>query len=315
MRSRLGVAPYVAARRWVRERCLLGAYGMELLSLSAWGNISQPVMAIGLFGAMIIACLIGFGSRALVVRHVRRIAEEEEKPSGQETSVVAEVLGLLALLLAFTFGVALDRYEARRELVNSEAAAIASTYSIVQMLDEPHRTRLSKLLVAYTDNRIELGERGGTEASLVQTNERLLTDILAASKAASDSALKHGITEPFVEKTTQILEHDGLRKLARLTRVPTGVLVVLFVYVVVAAAMLGYVLDELRARIAACLLFLLLTMSLVVIVDLNRPESGFIREQQTAMRMLRKSMDRRPPAAFDRFETAAPAALPAGAGR
>ena len=102
--------------------------------------------------------------------------------------------------------------------------------------------------------------------------------------------------------------------MARLTRVPPGVLEILFVYVIVAAAMLGYVLDELRARIAACLLFLLLTLSLVVIVDLNRPESGFIREPQTAMRMLSSSMKSRPPASFDKFAPRAPArAAPAGA--
>ena len=266
---------------------------MDLLPISAWADISQTWIAICLFGAMVFACAFGFGARALVVRHVRRIAEEEEEPSGQETTVVAEVLGLLALLLAFTFGVALDRYEARRELVNSEAAAIGSTYAVAQMLDEPHRTRIGTLLTAYVDNRIQLGDRGGHEAALVRTNDRLLAEIWAAVIAASDSALARGVTEPLVEKATEVLEHDDLRKLARLTRVPPGVLQVLFIYVIVAAAMLGYVLDELRARIAACLLFLLLTLSLVVIVDLNRPDSGFIREPQMAMRMLSQSLKSR----------------------
>jgi hypothetical protein len=277
---------------------------MDLLSFSAWANISQSWVAIALLSAMILACGFGFGTRALVVRHVRRIAKEEEKPSGQETTVVAEVLGLLSLLLAFTFGVALDRYESRRELVNSEAASIGSAYAISQTLDEPHRSRMSGLLKTYVDNRILLGEHGGQEEDLVRTNDRLLTDISAAVRAASDSALAHGISEPFVEKTTDILEHDSLRKLARLTRVPPGVLQVLFVYVVVAAAMLGYVLDELRARIAAFLLFLLLTLSLVVIVDLNRPESGFIREPQMAMRMLSKTLENRPSSSFDKYDTA-----------
>ena len=162
---------------------------MTSVPQSGWTNVSQTWVAIDLFAGMLIACALGFGVRALVVRHVRRIAEEEEKPSGQETTVVAEVLGLLSLLLAFTFGVALDRHEARRELVNSEAAAIGSTYEIAQMLDEPHRTRMSLLLRAYTDNRIELGERGAGTAELWRNNDRLLTDIMAAANAASELAL------------------------------------------------------------------------------------------------------------------------------
>ena len=85
----------------------------------------------------------------------RRAKQEDHN---QESYLVGSMLGLLALLLAFSFSMALDRYEERRHLVIQEANAIGTAYLRTQLLDEPHRARLSGLLVDYTDNRIALGD-------------------------------------------------------------------------------------------------------------------------------------------------------------
>ncbi len=57
-----------------------------------------------------------------------------------------------------------------------------------QLLDEPHRARLSKLLIDYTDNRIKLGTASGDQKADLASNDRLLTEIWAAVMAARDSA-------------------------------------------------------------------------------------------------------------------------------
>src|SRR4051794_2515632 len=66
---------------------------------------------------------------------VRRAAKEheDEPPVG---AMVAATLGLLAFMLAFTFGLAADRYDARRRLVLDESNAIGTTWLRAEMLPE-----------------------------------------------------------------------------------------------------------------------------------------------------------------------------------
>jgi hypothetical protein len=76
------------------------------------------------------------------------------------------------------------------------------------------------------------------------------------------------------------------------------------------AAVLGYVLEERRARLGAFVLFLLLALYIGIIADLNRPASGFIKESQEPMLMLQRSMKAQPPSVFDKFNASQEAAEP-----
>jgi hypothetical protein len=72
-------------------------------------------------------------------------------------TLTGAALGLLALLLAFSFSLALSRYDARRTLVLEEANAIGSTANFALMLPEPARKPILKMLRDYTEVRIGLG--------------------------------------------------------------------------------------------------------------------------------------------------------------
>ena len=82
----------------------------------------------------------------------RRGAHERETPVGE---IVAAVLGLLAFLLTFTFGMAAARFDTRRELVLEEANAIGTTYLRAALVPEPQRTEIRTLLRDYVDLRLE----------------------------------------------------------------------------------------------------------------------------------------------------------------
>ena len=72
--------------------------------------------------------------------------------------------------------------EERRHLVVQEANAIGTAYLRTQMLDEPHRSRLSGCWSNYTDNRIDLAAAIAPAAGCrcSRATIRLLTDIWAA---------------------------------------------------------------------------------------------------------------------------------------
>src|ERR1044072_8017353 len=67
----------------------------------------------------------------------KRTVDEPEAPSA---GLMGATLGLLAFMLAFTFGLAGTRFEARRQLVQSEANAISTAYLRTDMLPEPMNT-------------------------------------------------------------------------------------------------------------------------------------------------------------------------------
>jgi hypothetical protein len=279
--------------------------------LTNWlSSLSLTGLTLFVLVTMLLAAFVGHG----VHRWVRRRAKAGEEDHNQESYLVGSMLGFLALLMAFSFSMALDRYEERRNLVIQEANAIGTAYLRTQLLDEPHRGRLSGLLVAYTDNRIALGtgNHAGLDRQLAM-NDRLLTDIWAAVTAARESANAHGITTAVLMTFNEVIDLDTERKVARQVRVPAPVLMLLYSFLIMTAAVVGYVLDERRARLGAFVLFVLLSMYVSIIADLNRPASGNIRESQEPMLMLQQSLKSQPPEAFDKFTASRQAAVQSNA--
>ena len=83
-------------------------------------------------------------------RHAR-VAEEKDAPVG---AMVGAVLALLAFMLAFTFGLAASRFDARRQVALEESNAIGTTYLRTSLLPEPQRSETAKLLREYVDVRL-----------------------------------------------------------------------------------------------------------------------------------------------------------------
>ena len=82
------------------------------------------------------------------------------------------VLGLLALMIAFTFSMALSRFEARRDAVLNEANAIGSTALRARLLPEPQRTELLKLLREYVTIRLDTTGRLASQTELAAAIDR-----------------------------------------------------------------------------------------------------------------------------------------------
>jgi hypothetical protein len=267
-----------------------------LTSLLEWFSLLPiPVLAVFLLAAALGAGYFG---------HWLRVRSAGFGSDGQEGYIVSGVLGLLALMLGFTLAMAVDRFDARRSLVLEEANAIGTTYLRAQLLGEPHRTRLSNLLVDYTDNRIALATANRADGrALLANNDRMLTDLWAATSAAFDSVSNLDFSSAFVETVNNVIDLDAARKASRLAHVPAEVLMLLSVYIIVTAGVLGYVLMGFRGQLAGAFLIVLLSFSLLLIIDLERPTSGGIVESQRPMLLLREALRKQPPEVFDRWRS------------
>ncbi|MGH6965035.1 MAG: hypothetical protein ACREE0_11170 [Phenylobacterium sp.] len=258
-----------------------------------------PMLWVGgvLFAIMAVAAAIGS------LLGERKGDGDASENDGQEGYVVSAVLGLLALLMGFTFSLAVDRFETRRVLVLREANAIGTTYLRAQLLPEPHRARVSGLLVQYIDNRLALAKavRGPEGSRLLARNDAIVTDLWTATAAAFPSIKHLDFSSVFLETMNNLIDLDAARKAARNAHVPTEVFAVLFAYLAMTAGVLGYVMKGARGRLSAAFLLCLLTLSLLLIVDIDRPLGGGIVEGQGPMERLRKTIAAQPPEVFDRW--------------
>jgi hypothetical protein len=291
--------PDACAHSAKRDANLHHAHAMTDSSLAVLTDV--PIFMLGL---MLLACMI---AAALLAYFVRRWQDRKDnggahRSEGQESYIVSAVLGLLALLLGFTFSLATDRFETRRELVLEESNAIGTAYLRAQLLGEPHRARLSGLLIAYTENKIALAKAVSHQIPpLVVRDDALITDIWAATAAGFDSIRGIDFSSTFVDSMNEMLDLDASRRAARMARVPPEVFAVLLLYLIVTAGVLGYVLTARRGRLAAGFLMVLVVLSLMLIIDIDRPNAGGINESQRPMEQLLKSLRSQPITVYDRW--------------
>ncbi|MGZ8351183.1 MAG: bestrophin-like domain [Allosphingosinicella sp.] len=244
-----------------------------------------------LVAIVVVLTLVGAAWLGIFLRRMRPGERRDEEKSGEQL-IVSAVLGLLALLLGFTFALAIDRFDTRRQLVLEEANDIGTTWLRTQLLDEPHRTRLSRLLEGYTENRIRLATAQSLPQRrllLAQTN-RYHEHLWAATVDAVRPIRHLPVAVAFVESMNATIDIAAARKAARRAHVPPRVLTALLIYMTITAFALGYALLGLRVKWAAVVLLVLLSLSYVLILDIDQPTQGGVRESQEAMEDLLAGM-------------------------
>jgi hypothetical protein len=263
-----------------------------------WLN-NAPIWMLGT--VLLWALLLAAGLGRIMRPRAHQKDGDSQGEHGEGYSVSA-ILGLLALLTGFTFSLAIERFEARRQLVLEHANAIGTAYLRIQLLPEPHRARLSGLIVQYTDNAIALASAPpGNTAPLLARDDDILTQLWAATAAGYDSIKPLPFAGTFVAAVNSLIDEDGARRAARSAHIPTEVFAVLLIYLIGTASVLGYVLRSRRGLLAAAFLLFLLTLSQLLILDIDRPTTGSLRESQKPMMDLRESLKQQPPAVFDRW--------------
>lgn len=255
---------------------------MHWKASEAW-LAATPPWAVGalLFVASLLALAFG---RAMG----KRLAPVQDDSDG---FLLSSVLGLLALLLGFSFALAIDRYETRRVLVQQEANAVGTAYLRAQLLEEPHRSRIRSILIRYTENRIVLASTGpGHNRELLTRNDQLIADYWSASAAAFPSIRELDFSSAFIESVNAVIDIEATRKSARVARLPAEVFVLLMIYVVASAGVLGMAGRGWRSLGLSALFLALLTLALMLILDIDRPAAGGVREAQGPMERLLATM-------------------------
>lgn len=205
--------------------------------------------------------------------------QDDRAPVG---SIVAATLGLLAFLLAFTFGIAATKFEERRILVIDEANAIGTTYLRAEYLPETYQTEIEKLLKEYVFIRLE-ALKPGKLAQGIKRSEELQEKLWAQAVAVAKQNPNSVVVGLFIKSLNEAIDlHTKRVSIGVHFRLPIIIWSVLYFVTILAIGSLGYQIGLFHARYIGITLLLILTFSsvLILIVDLDRPQEGFIKINQ-----------------------------------
>lgn len=245
------------------------------------------VIALG-FGVITLACYEG-GFR-LGRWWQERMPGEQEGPTGV---LVGAILALMAFLLAVTMGMAADRFDTRRQLVVEEANAISKTYLEADYLPQPAADQIKELLREYLPLRIaDTSDRSVVQANFLKSRD-LHAQMWSIFQGVASTGYLPDLMSSFGDSLAEIKTVDATRTVARdYARVPETVLLLLLAGSALSLGMIGYSagLTGRRSVLSAAVMVVVLGAVLMLVIDLDRPQQGFIQVSQQALLDVQQSI-------------------------
>jgi len=198
------------------------------------------------------------------------------------------VLGLLALMIGFTFSMSLARFESRREAILIEANSIGTAALRARLLPAPHNTESLKLLNDYVQVRLDITRHVPSPAELsaaITRSNAIQEELWQQAKAVATTDNGMVPTGLFIQSLNEMIDDQSKRLTAVRNRVPNVVLLTLYCVAAVASAFAGYSsgLAKRPSRVPVYVMVVLVCAVILMIQDLDRPLSGFITYSQQPM--------------------------------
>ncbi len=201
----------------------------------------------------------------------------------------AALLGLLALLLAFTYSQAASRFELRRQLLVEEANAIGTCWLRASFLPPIERAELRGALRDYARLRV-MPEQARFDLPAVfaraQAAQALQTKMWAAATGPSQSRTPTVLDALLVNSLNQLIDLHTSRTASYEYRVPGAVWVMLVMVSALSMLLMGFSFGQVKRPKLGFLIVLALAIAAVtiLILDLDQSHRGLIRISQTSLR-------------------------------
>ena len=213
-----------------------------------------------------------------------RLTMSRHSAKGEETSgistLTAGMVGLLAFTLSLTIGFAQNRYEARRNLVLTEANAIGTAWLRTKLIDGDEGPQIASKIEGYAKARLDFTTAASDAVvpALIARANVLQNDIWQATQVVARRS-PNTVTTALVNALNEMFNNSDSQRFAYDSRVPTELMLALYIGSILAIGALGYQfgLAGRRQVVLSSLLLLMWSGAMLLIVDLNQPRIGNIR--------------------------------------
>src|SRR6516165_7623733 len=191
-------------------------------------------------------------------------------------TVLTATLTLLALIIGFSFSMAVSRYDQRKNYEEAEANAIGTEYARADLLPADDGLKVRQLLRRYVNQRISFyrGDElaftdGANEAQKLQAE--LWSSVVHAATAQSTPVVALAISG-----MNDVLNSQGYTQAAWWNRIPAAAWALMGLISIVSNLLLGY-----RERSTGLLVLLVVpvvaSIAFFLIADIDSPRGGVIR--------------------------------------
>jgi hypothetical protein len=251
-------------------------------------TITRYPLLLGLLTALVLWLAAHFAAGPL--RHVR-------PPQGDQRSdydvVQTATLTLLALIIGFSFSMAISRYDTREQREAQEANTIGTTYLRASLLPEGDAAAMRGALRAYVHARIAYystrdPQRLAAIAAQTDSLQARIWGIVQRCAAAQPGP----IVALVIASTNDAIDSAGYAQAARSNTIPLTAWALMLAMAVGANLLVGY---TSRSRNAAPRLVLpiVVAVAIALVADMDTPAGGTVRVAPLNLQQLARTMDAR----------------------
>ena len=216
----------------------------------------------------------------------------------QEPSVIVQsaAFTVLALLLGFSFSLAVGRFDSRRAVLVREANAIGATFLRAQLLD-PNTTSAARAeLRAYVAQRIAFAQADADpqqRALADAESSRILRALWTLASGAARGDPRSTEIPLFVASLNDTIALSTEERAVLSAHIPDVVIVGLLLIAFIASALMGYGfgLQGRRALLFKGFFALMLAIAIGLVLDLDRPQRGLIRVNLAPLQNVQAMME------------------------
>jgi hypothetical protein len=208
----------------------------------------------------------------LLRRTIRPLKKDEREDFD---TVLAASLTLLALIIGFSFSMAVSRYDQRKNYEEAEANAIGTEYLRADLLPADNATRVRQLLRQYVDQRIDFYHDNKAASPNIGNDPKTVQDELWSTVTRAGAAQPNPVLALTISGMNDVLNTQADTRAAWLNRIPTAAWALMILIAIFSNLLLGYR-DRSSGSLALLVLPVIASIAFFLIADIDSPHLGAI---------------------------------------
>jgi hypothetical protein len=201
-------------------------------------------------------------------------------------------LTLLALIIGFSFSMAVSRYDQRKNYEEEEANAIGTEYVRADLLPTADAARVRQLLTQYLDQRLLFYTiRDAQRLETVDSQTAKLQTEMWVTVQGAATARPTPLVALVVSGMNDVLNRQGYTQAAWWNRIPTGAWSLMVALAICCSLLVGYSAHPKASPLSAVLPFLV-ALAFFLMADIDSPRRGVVRVLPQNLISLSQSLHR-----------------------
>ena len=226
---------------------------------------------------VLILSFVAMAAAALIGDYVRgRFGAINEEERDDFKIVLGATLTLLGLIIGFSFSMAINRYDQRKDYEEAEANAIGTEYVRADLLPPGDAEKLRALLKKYVDERILFyTTRDSRQLARIDQDTADLQNQLWSTTRAAAGAQQTPVVALAISGMNDVLNSQGYTRAAWWNRIPIAAWALMATIAICCNLLIGYSAHR-RDRRLFLILPIAVAISFFLISDIDSPRGGAI---------------------------------------